>query len=305
MMKPTVLKPMDMTTAEALLKEAKQVLDRHGVVFFLRHGTCLGAVRDNAFIEWDDDVDIGSVIGLHGLTEGLVRSAVDVFREHGFDARIQENELHVSVDLKKFGSQMDWTCYRIIDDSIYQWPLVQIPVSLHTELKEIDFLGEKFLVPNPPEQYLRLKYGQEWMIPKKAGGFEQEVLDLMAETTLPTTSDGIVGLANKLDPQRHTGRLKILDLEGRPVEGAEVSLAATTVLTGLERAKTKKDGYVYFSLPHAAGYVVAVQYGDHKEILYVEHLAPGVDYVYKPDSQNPAGRADALIAEQGDQSFDG
>ena len=304
MMQPTVLKPMDMATAEALLKEAKQVLDRHGVVFFLRHGTCLGAVRDNAFIQWDDDVDIGSVIGLHGLTEGLVRGAVDVFREHGFDARIQENELHVSVDLKKSGTQMDWTCYRVIDDSIYQWPLVQIPVSLHTDLKEIDFLGEKFLVPNPPEQYLRLKYRQEWMIPKKAGGFEQEVLDLMAEMTLPTTSDGTVGLANKLDPQRHTGRLKVLDLEGRPVEGAEVSLAATTVLTGLERAKTKKDGYVYLSLPHAAGYVVAVQYGDHREILYLEHLAPGVDYVYKPDSQNPAGRADALIAEQGDQSFD-
>ena len=31
MMKPTVLKPMDMTTAEVLLKEAKQVLDQHGV----------------------------------------------------------------------------------------------------------------------------------------------------------------------------------------------------------------------------------------------------------------------------------
>ena len=286
---------MAMTTAEALLKEAKQILDQLALIFFLRHGTCLGAVRDNAFIEWDDDLDIGSVIGLHGLTEELVRSAADVFTEHGFDARIKENELHVSVDLKKSGIQMDWTCYRIIDDSIYQWPVVQIPVSLHTDLQEIDFLGAKFLVPNPPEEYLRLKYGPEWMIPKRAGGFEQEVLDLMAETTLP---DGIMGLANKLEPQRHTGSLKVLDLEGRPVGGAEVSLAATTVLTGLDRAKTNTDGYVYFSLPREAGYVVAVQYGDHREILYVEHLAPGVDYAYKPDPQNPSGRADALIAEQ-------
>ncbi len=86
-MQPTVFEPMDMTTAETLLKEAKQILDQLGLVFFLRHGTCLGAVRDNAFIEWDDDLDIGSVIGLHGLTEELVRSAADVFKEHGFDVR--------------------------------------------------------------------------------------------------------------------------------------------------------------------------------------------------------------------------
>jgi hypothetical protein len=297
-MKPTVFEPMDMTTAEALLKEAKQILDRLGVVFFFRHGTCLGAVRDNAFIEWDDDLDIGSVIGLHGLTEERVRSAADVFKEHGFEASIEENELNLSVDLKKSGTQMDWTCYRIIDDSIYQWPVVKIPVSLHTDLREIDFLGEKFLVPNPPEEYLRLKYGPEWMIPKKAGGFEQEVLDRMAETTLPAGSDGVLNLADKREPHRHTGSLRVLDLEGCPVGGAEVLLAATTVLTGLDRSRTNTDGYVYFTLPVDAGYVVVVRYGDHEEILYLERLAPGVHYVYKPDPQHPSGRVDALIPEQ-------
>ena len=296
-MQPTVLKPMDMATAEALLKEAKQILDGLGVVFFLRHGTCLGAVRDHAFIAWDDDLDIGSVIGLYGLTEEHVRDAAEVFKEHGFDAGIEENELNLSVCLEKSGTQMDWTCYRIIDDSIYQGPGIQIPVSLHTDLKEIDFLGAKFLVPNPPEEYLRLKYGAEWMIPKRAGVFEQEVLDLLAGTISPATSDGIMGLANKLEPHRHTGSLKVLDLEGRAVGGTEVSLAARTVLTGLDRSKTNTEGYVYFSLPEEADYVVAVQYEDHQEILYVEHLAPGVDYIYKPDPQNPSGRMDALIPE--------
>ena len=288
---------MDMIAAEALLKEAKQILDQLSLVFFLRHGTCLGAVRDHAFIAWDDDLDIGSVIGLHGLTVDHVRSGAEAFKEHGFDVSIEENELNLTVDLKKSDTQMDWTCYRIIDDSIYQGPVVQIPVSLHADLKEIDFLGAKFSVPNPPEEYLRLKYGPEWMIPKRAGGFEQAVLDLMAETVFPGNCDGIMRLANKLEPQRHTGSLKVLDLEGRPVGGAEVSLAARTVLTGLDRSKTNTDGYVYFSLPEEAPYVVAVQYGDHKEILYVEHLVPGVDYIYEPDAQNPSGRMDALIAE--------
>ena len=106
-----------------------------------------------------------------------------------------------------------------------------------------------------------------------------------------------MGLAGVLEPGRHTGSLKVLDLEGRPVEGAEVLLAASTVLTGLDRSRTNTEGYVYFTLPEDAGYVVTVQYEAHKEILYLEHLAPGVHYVYQPDPQNPSGRWDALMPQ--------
>ena len=42
--------PMDATVAAELLREAKEVFDELGVVFFLRQGTCLGAVRDAQYI---------------------------------------------------------------------------------------------------------------------------------------------------------------------------------------------------------------------------------------------------------------
>ena len=40
---------MDVAVAGKLLVELKGILDSLGVVFFLRQGTCLGAVRDHAF----------------------------------------------------------------------------------------------------------------------------------------------------------------------------------------------------------------------------------------------------------------
>jgi len=298
-MESTVFEPMDMTTAEALLKEAKQILDQLGIAFFLRHGTCLGAVRDQAFIPWDDDLDLGSVIGLHGLTRELVEEAAVEFRKHGYSAEVIDSDLHMSVDLKKSGTQMDWTCYHIIDDSIYQWPVVKIPVSLHENLKKIEFLGTTFMVPNPPEEYFRLKYGPDWMTPKQRGGVEQQVLDLMeegADSDSAETSE-ILRLSDTQDSDKHTGSLKVVGFDGETVSGAEVTLAATTVLTGLDKAKTNDEGYVYFNLPEEACYVVAVQLGDRKEILYEEELEPGVEYLYRPDSEHSSSRANALIAQ--------
>ena len=296
-MKPIVFEPMDMPTAESLLKEAKMILDQLGIDFFLRHGTCLGAVRDQAFIPWDDDLDIGSVIGLHGLTEKKVYETAEAFKKNGYNMKVIDSDLHLSVDLKKFGIQMDWTCYRIIDDSIYQWPVIKIPVSLHVNLKPIKFLGETFMVPNPPEEYFRLKYGPNWMTPKEAGGFEQEVLDLMEEVSSSGDDDsrGVLLLSDKHDPKNHNSSLKVVDYEGQPFTEASVSLAATTILTGLDKSDTDENGYVYFRIPEEACYVVAIQSNEYNEILYLEELSPGINYIYTPDPEHPSGRMNALV----------
>ncbi len=291
--KPPVFEPMDMSTAETLLKEAKGILDALGIVFFLRHGTCLGAVRDHALIEWDDDLDIGSIIGLHGLTEDAIEPAAEAFREHGYSALVTESDLHISLELIKHGTPIAWVCYRIIDDSIYQYPVVKIPVCLHTDLKPIQLVGEQFNVPNPPEEYLRLKYGPEWMIRKRTG-FERDMLDLIPEAEPSRGLGNIMQLVKRCLPRRNTGSLRVLDFEGHPVEGAEVVIAFGAVLSGLVRSTTGRDGRTRLDLPSEGSYVLAVRYGDHEEVLFVETLAPGIDYVYKPDPEVPSNRTNVL-----------
>jgi phosphorylcholine metabolism protein LicD len=105
---------------------------------------------------------VGSVIGLHGLTEERMHETVDLFSQEEFDPNVIVSEIGLEVEMRKYDAPIDWNCYRIIGANIYQWPVVQISLGLYTELKEIKFLGETFLVPNPPKDYLRQRYGSDW-----------------------------------------------------------------------------------------------------------------------------------------------
>ena len=46
-------------TAKEALDEVKSVCERHTIPYYLLAGSCLGAVRHQGFIPWDDDIDIG------------------------------------------------------------------------------------------------------------------------------------------------------------------------------------------------------------------------------------------------------
>ena len=278
-----VLQPVDAAAAESILKEAKQILDQHRVVFFLRQGTCLGAIRDNGFITWDDDLDLGSVIGLHGFTEKSIDPVVTAFRDNGHFVKVDYYDHYVAVTTMKASIRTDWACYRILDDSIFHFPGIRIPVRLLTHLKEIDFVGEKFLVPNPPEDYLRYKYGPDWGTPKQAG-YEKDVLDNMPKGTVPGRAGKLSQfLAVHFFPSR-TAKLLVLDQNDHPVPNACVLIA------GLNRSRTNRQGYAKFYLPGSDTYAVAITVGEHEEVLYEEAMAPGKQYVYRPDADKSAGR---------------
>ena len=290
----SVLQPLDPDIAQAMLKEAKRIMDQLGVVFFLRQGTCLGAIRDKGFIPWDNDLDLGSVIGLHGLTGKSVDQVVDqvaaAFRDNGYFAKVERNDQYLSVVMMKSSTRMDWLCQRIIGNSIFEYPGVRLPAGLFADLKEIDFIGEQFLVPNPPEEYLLSKYGENWMTPRKTE-YEKDVVQLIPEGPISGHASRWRQFFTKHLLRSHAGRIRVFDQQGEPVPGAEV------VVAGLSRSKTNGEGYTKFYLPKDDFYALVIRYGGHEEVLYQEKMTPGEAYVYRPDSSSPSGRIQALSQE--------
>ena len=279
----SALEPLDEASAMAVLKEAKEIMDQLGVVFFLRGGTCLGAIRENGFISWDDDLDLGSVIGLHGLTEEAVDRVVAAFRDRGFIARAERDNHFVYVPMLKSSTRIEWMCNRIINDSTFYYPGVGIPARLFMQLKEIDFIGEKFLVPNPPEEYLQFKYGPDWRTPKKTG-YEKDVVQMIPEAPIPGHAGRLRQfLTTHILPWRASA-LKVLGHDGNPVAGAEV------VVAGLNRTKTNKKGVARFYLPRDWFYALVIRHDGHEEVLYEEKMGPGGKYVYRPDPSSTFGR---------------
>ena len=279
------LQPMETNNALAILGEAKKILDQLGVVFFLRQGTCLGAIRENGLIPWDDDLDLGSVIGLHGFNEEQVDLVILEFKKLGFSTNLEKYQDYLDVTMMKSNIRIDWTCYRIVDDSIIHFPGVPIPVHLVMQLKEIEFAGGSYLVPNPPEDYLLAKYGPNWKIPKRSG-YEKDILAMIPDSTNQERHPSI----GKNSDSSMT-KVRIFDENGEVVKDALVRVAKHGEF------RTDEHGYAEFLLPEDNWYSLVINYNSHEEILYLERLSIGVTYTYKTDLLSKSGRTLVLSKE--------
>ena len=267
--------PMDPEMAAGRLLEVKRVFDEQGATFWLRSGTCLGVVREGRFIPWDDEMDTASVIGMHGLTVETVDRVIDAFRARGFAAQVLRNARYIAISLVKDGIRTDWTCYHTVNGRAYEFPGIELPLRLFDNLKEVEFIGERFLVPNPPEEYLQAKYGPDWRTPK-GPGFEEDVVGQVSDGSMISRRVRLLWKLSRGRLPRSCVRLRVYDRGGALVRGAQVAVV------GIGRAKTDARGMARIPIPADDYYAVTVAYPAHSEILYTERLAPGAGYTYRP-----------------------
>lgn len=93
------------------LKEIKEILDEVNVRYWLDCGTLLGAVRDGKIIEWDNYIDLGTMI----LRKIL--SAIPGLEKRGFDIALDPHPLYNNIF---FGRWIDLFRFVKVSILLYQ-----------------------------------------------------------------------------------------------------------------------------------------------------------------------------------------
>jgi hypothetical protein len=152
------------------LRLAKKILDELGIRFWLAGGTRLGAVREGDFITHDSDIDIGvwdDVPGHHRIYRGLEAGGFRLTREYGEEGRAGHQYAFRTPGGTNFdvffyvrepnrcwsGLWVNGTCKKVVFPSI-------------TDFVDVEFCGDKFLIPANYEEILTAEYG-DWRTPEK------------------------------------------------------------------------------------------------------------------------------------------
>lgn len=160
---------MNTELAKLNLFDAKLVLDKLGVPFFLSNGTLLGCYRDGKMIEHDTDIDIGIKV------KDYVSDILYRFLENGFELSSIHGNISNGLEysFRKRGMGLDIFFYQDSGDNSwmavwqersnkrfrYIFPLIK-------DYKVINFLGQDFKIPSNVEEYLESQYGN-WRVPVK------------------------------------------------------------------------------------------------------------------------------------------
>lgn len=162
-----------------VLKKTKEALDELNIPFFLSSGTCLGYFRENQFLEYDYDIDIG--IFKEDYTPQIINKMEEkgliLYRTLGnYDTGL---ELSFRLNGTKLGkkAKVDIFLHYHNNDKIY-WSSYKAPDFTEKiiyqvskfDLKPINFMGIEVNVPYPTLSYVRQHYGHKWYTPIKTKG---------------------------------------------------------------------------------------------------------------------------------------
>ena len=149
------------------LFEIKEIFEKNKIPFFIWGGLLLGIKRDNDFIRWDWDVEIGLFSKDLRLNWNKI---ITLLNENKFEI-IEKDFFNLKINFVKYCNK-ETTIYSLAGwrydylTSHYLRKRLSVPKFYFSELHEIDFYSKKFLCPGPIDEFLQYFYGN-WENPKK------------------------------------------------------------------------------------------------------------------------------------------
>ena len=154
-------KVIDRQVAFENLKVLAPLLDEMGIRFGPFLGTLLGIVRENDFIEWDEDIDLYVL----AEDEAKLLDGLWTLREHGFElVRYDKRGLY---SVMRNDEYIDFYLLRKIADNLwYDNGKEFLFDRFVTDLVDYDFKGITLKIPRDYDEFLTFQYG-DWRTPVK------------------------------------------------------------------------------------------------------------------------------------------
>lgn len=169
--------------AEDLMEKCCRILDVLDVGFRLSDGTILGIYREGKFIAHDNDIDV-EVLGdekLKNVTDEFLRQGMTLGRKVLYKGAIQQlvfySDDQIIFDIVVWHKHDDGKLYNYSErdyERVQDSRFFKLGV-----LDNIQFNGCSYPMPTPIEEWLEMRYGTDWKIPKTyKGDWKEECFDM-------------------------------------------------------------------------------------------------------------------------------
>jgi glycerol-3-phosphate cytidylyltransferase len=155
---------MDKKMALKNLIDLDNIFRENKSIAWLQDGTLLGYFRENNFISHDLDTDMGMMFKDFSL------KILEDVKKLGFEYNLLGYpESCLQITFKRFEIRTDLFFYYEDKEFIYHSAFLQtnrIDYRYNKfNLKEIEFIGQKFIVPSDELKFIITKYGEDWEKP--------------------------------------------------------------------------------------------------------------------------------------------
>ena len=163
--KPESIKKINKKHYTKDLLDTKKILDKENITFWLIFGTLLGAIRENDFLKWDDNINIAiykeDLLPKYNILKNKFISNNFIVRKipkpKGTKINLYKNNHKIAIEGLYLDPSYKNNKYRLSNKFKH-------PRKYFEEYGKINFIGETFRVPSPVEKYLKFLY-KNWKIP--------------------------------------------------------------------------------------------------------------------------------------------